>query len=90
MICPAIFNPCMCGLVFFTIRTTVRAGLRMTIWAEQTEIFESIVVVDAVYVLELKNDFLFTPHQYTITLCEIFVLTFSTLVNFVKLFSVLH
>ena len=57
----------------------------MTIWTEKTKVFETIVVVDAIFVLELKHDFMFIPHQYTITLCEIFVLACGTLINPIKI-----
>ena len=57
----------------------------MTVSTEKFQVFETIVVVDAVFMLELKHDFLFVPNQYTITLCEILVLTSGTFVRPIKI-----
>ena len=57
----------------------------MTIRTQKLKVFEAVVVVNTIFMLELKNDFLFLPYQYTITLCEILVLTSDTLVNPIKI-----
>jgi hypothetical protein len=71
--------------MFRSVPTSVGAGLRMTIRTQKLKVFETVVVVNTIFMLELKNDFLFVPHQYTITLCEILVLASGTLVRKIKI-----
>lgn len=57
----------------------------MTIWTEEFQVLEAIVGSVAVFMLELKHDFLFLPHQYTITICEVLILACGTLINPIKI-----
>ena len=57
----------------------------MTIWTEEFQVLEAIVGSVAVFMLELKHDFLIVPHQYTITLCEMLVLACGTLISPIKI-----
>jgi hypothetical protein len=57
----------------------------MAVGTEKCKIFETVVRIHSVNMLELKHDFLFVPHQYTIVRCEILVLACGTLVNPIKI-----
>ena len=58
----AVFKPCLAGLVFLTVVTSERRCLTMTVRTQKLEIFEVVVVVIAIFMLELKHDFLIVPH----------------------------
>ena len=85
MLCLAVFEPCLYGLTFLSVPTTKGLSLAMTIGTEKTQVFETVVVVDAIFVLKLKHDFLIVPHQYTITLCVIRVIACGTLISPIKI-----
>ena len=73
MLCLAVFNPCLSGLTFLNVPTTKGVSLAMTVGTEKFHVFETIVVVDAVFVLELKHDFLFVPLSLQPLLNVVFV-----------------
>ena len=47
--------------MFLTVVTSERRCLTMTVRTQKLEIFEVVVVVIAIFMLELKHDFLFVP-----------------------------
>ena len=57
----AVFEPRLYDPMFLTISTTKGLSLAMTICTEEFKVVETIVVVDPIFMLELKHDFLYVP-----------------------------